>query len=871
MPRSVRPSTEHGKAASARSESRVQPSRSPSRQRTTRSQSRDLGANNVDASVNTGSNAGITDRRGDKRSSEIVAAAPDLSVVEEDEEVDEEVNEANGDSQDDAVDDDHSEDQIEELGSNNESLPSLGELGAELAQNSQPFRAMPESASTATAAAEEIDSLDTSMIVDLLPDLLQSARQVMQLLVPTTVTQERVQATRTALLFPGSTQGQKLKLIEDIFQRTAGSYTTVDIPTTPFPFLETSSIMTKLFGSKGPGLNTSRPDAIIYAANLAFLTKGVFVLKPEREDAYRDLQLIEDVFPTAFLSEFSSNAHFGSSALRKDSFQFGLELRTQIAIAVLQQWRESPDFDPSKLLSEIFYESSSNQVRGMAGFSSDDHEDRISTRYQIIESTFSTAKEEGTQSEPVDFETLEAEFPWTAFVTVVATWARKRYLEITKSISQQGEVQDIVNALERVVAGSNGQQALDDQSPTSSAASLSAQDNTAARKMITAVAYLKNRYKRIGERPPIALSTTKALHTPERRLTASGRATEPAKITEEMRQQAFDQFNPAVAVEESNDGFEDEGGLEASPILGGHSVVHSKTQPNNSQAGFTSKGKVHNNAEREIFDDDEIDSQDPEPEYIQKVVSSWNDHSREKNKENRPLPSQSKKTKRPVGKQPNTARDQRSQSPSDDDASRSFVSPSGLSEHEDDEESEDQGFEQDQRPMDISRRTAPRNSNIDSGPSSHGTQKRARTSTLDAEERPRKMARREASPPPPSTYREVISTARMEGARAKMASFSASQRRVPWSEADTSLLVEAIGQWGCAWAHIRDNVEFEHYRDNIALKDKARNMKVAFLRSHITGNDLPANFENVRLDKKGLEAVRKVLGEDVDENGNRLV
>jgi hypothetical protein len=43
-------------------------------------------------------------------------------------------------------------------------------------------------------------------------------------------------------------------------------------------------------------------------------------------------------------------------------------------------------------------------------------------------------------------------------------------------------------------------------------------------------------------------------------------------------------------------------------------------------------------------------------------------------------------------------------------------------------------------------------------------------------------------------------------------------------------LIEAIEQFGCSWSLIAKNVEFEDDRDQIALKDKARNMKVAFLK-----------------------------------------
>lgn len=59
----------------------------------------------------------------------------------------------------------------------------------------------------------------------------------------------------------------------------------------------------------------------------------------------------------------------------------------------------------------------------------------------------------------------------------------------------------------------------------------------------------------------------------------------------------------------------------------------------------------------------------------------------------------------------------------------------------------------------------------------------------------------------------------------------AGQTRVPWSEADTQLLIRRIGEYNCKWSEIANNTEgFEKQRDQVALKDKARNIKVKYLR-----------------------------------------
>ena len=56
------------------------------------------------------------------------------------------------------------------------------------------------------------------------------------------------------------------------------------------------------------------------------------------------------------------------------------------------------------------------------------------------------------------------------------------------------------------------------------------------------------------------------------------------------------------------------------------------------------------------------------------------------------------------------------------------------------------------------------------------------------------------------------------------------QRRVAWSQYDEEHLLDLIIAHGCSWSHIEKIAEFEYPRDQVALKDKARNMKVKFLK-----------------------------------------
>ena len=59
------------------------------------------------------------------------------------------------------------------------------------------------------------------------------------------------------------------------------------------------------------------------------------------------------------------------------------------------------------------------------------------------------------------------------------------------------------------------------------------------------------------------------------------------------------------------------------------------------------------------------------------------------------------------------------------------------------------------------------------------------------------------------------------------------QTRRPWTNEETEALIELIGEYGTSWAFLKQRDEREKLkrRDQVALKDKARNMKFDFLKS----------------------------------------
>ncbi|KAI2463577.1 hypothetical protein F4781DRAFT_115424 [Annulohypoxylon bovei var. microspora] len=98
------------------------------------------------------------------------------------------------------------------------------------------------------------------------------------------------------------------------------------------------------------------------------------------------------------------------------------------------------------------------------------------------------------------------------------------------------------------------------------------------------------------------------------------------------------------------------------------------------------------------------------------------------------------------------------------------------------------------------------------------------------------------------------------------------QIRTPWSAYDTSRLVDLIADpsFGCSWSAMEKAGGFEHARNQQALRDKARSLKVWYLEGD---RILPPGFDQIALGQKEKDAVIKCgrnpdrREDDLDEDG----
>ncbi|KAF5022152.1 hypothetical protein F66182_5802 [Fusarium sp. NRRL 66182] len=134
-------------------------------------------------------------------------------------------------------------------------------------------------------------------------------------------------------------------------------------------------------------------------------------------------------------------------------------------------------------------------------------------------------------------------------------------------------------------------------------------------------------------------------------------------------------------------------------------------------------------------------------------------------------------------------------------------------------------------------------------------------------------------PPPPSipNFQAIRQYASQVTKNARMldSQRQGPRQRVPWSDKDAGVLVNLVGKHLAHWSTMeaQDGKLFEHPRNQQAYRDKARNMKVEYLKTNLP---LPPGFDHVVLGKKECDIVKGVgknpyrSEADIDDEGNPI-
>ena len=152
--------------------------------------------------------------------------------------------------------------------------------------------------------------------------------------------------------------------------------------------------------------------------------------------------------------------------------------------------------------------------------------------------------------------------------------------------------------------------------------------------------------------------------------------------------------------------------------------------------------------------------------------------------------------------------------------------------------SEDEGFQQQHQRQDINSRrmqkpTIKRSAAEPTGSQRRSPKKTRRQGSAARDARIATPVEDEEARPPPSQV-EVYKMANAEAKARKVIQGKKPQTRRPWSEEETETLLDLICKHGTSWTQLKNedncNGNVLEWRDQVALKDKARNMKLDYLK-----------------------------------------
>ncbi|KAH8802710.1 hypothetical protein F5884DRAFT_802816 [Xylogone sp. PMI_703] len=689
-------------------------------------------------------------------------------------------------------------------------------------------------------SVQEISDMNIIRIIEYLPDLWRTSYELLMLLTPRQATKEAVLKIVRDLQIPGSPTSDLLRMREQMFKHPRDAYGSDQ-------YIRSSYVLRKLFNKPDPGYGNFRPDAILQAANLARMIKDLLATPRDTQNAFLLMQALDTAFPSAFMTDFDTKSEYGKSTMIEEAFEIGLQIRIQAAILYLMSYRGAPAYNPEELLVDVFYQplnrhdkSSSilddalknGQLKDVAGMLEGrvPPAKRIVLKQRVKTSIVLIHKQFG-QSD-VDFDDFDELFPWSLFLTETVKWARSRLGEIEQSIKAQGGVQSIRRSLADSVHQINPEINLIYDQPTPAAE---------PRQLLPAANII-----------PASTSNSRSL------LSFAN-----LQKMQEMKAQK----TGAAPPNRNQRTFQRNEGRQSDP----RTPVNLLDAPAHRASEPTRGNKS----------DDNVPGRNPNRRSAAEYDAVWEASINERNKENRPIVEQERTKRHWIDPQPGRTRvqfDDESQLVVVDDGDDDFqtdarppnpaktrkrmvsqtASP-GLAQQMSKRQKTVQRSHDEDEDEDSSREVSVRRrrQTVESPDLDALLQASAREPDNDAESR---RPRRDPQERPFSLVNEL---ARLKTVQSKT---SGPKKRTMWSDDDTDLLIDLIGEYGCSWSLLEamGKGKFEMERGQVALKDKARNIKVSYLKSRYP---LPKNFDKVPLGAKEKAAVKAVNPDWTSDEG----
>lgn len=284
-----------------------------------------------------------------------------------------------------------------------------------------------------------------------------------------------------------------------------------------------------------------RVDGIIYKSNCAQLALEILTHITLTEDVVDSLYALEGQFPMPFLSALANETltkNAGISALRRQTFDLALQVRTQFLKMRLLYDRGEAELDPNLLLQDVFYNanldsqatSTNLTLRGFSLPSFQDVDGNLPEQYtQAVNDRIREITGCFQADGQIDFDALDERFPWENFVFTVANWLRSRTEELNRHLNQQPRVEDVLDKLENAI-NQGGQEGIVHDTQIGDDTQLATQRQNASqqkRRELLPPAEIMERREASGRQSLGGFQNILALTRAKERLSTGGKQTSP--------------------------------------------------------------------------------------------------------------------------------------------------------------------------------------------------------------------------------------------------------------------------------------------------------------------------------------------------------
>jgi hypothetical protein len=319
----------------------------------------------------------------------------------------------------------------------------------------------------------EAADLDGENMLFMLRSLYAAANVIFGVVIPRNAQDLKLAEIVRDIKIPGSSASKRLNLSEQSFHLAQASFK-VD-----GDYIRAQAVIKSIFGGTLP-----EPDAkgwaateIVQTANLASFAMWIASAEQDSIKTWNMLRSIDNAFPTWFLTSLlepqtrlSSSSStpswkIGSSTLFEQTFDFGLELRTQVAVLAFIRQHEQDDFDPEQVIRGVFYspgdddqsENEELRVWGISGLGGGDIElhpkfsQKLQERIATVRQCFHDESQSLLGGDSTYLQQLQTKFPWSRFTAGALKWTRRRQQELSVFIENRGGVDGIVSSIKQEI------------------------------------------------------------------------------------------------------------------------------------------------------------------------------------------------------------------------------------------------------------------------------------------------------------------------------------------------------------------------------------------------------------------------------------